>query len=318
VVLAFSASSIPKVEQDLLSAAGPVKVDNTRPTPIFCRPVGTNDPLNEACKKQRTSIMEGYYSIQRLLGLRKLTRAIADHLRAEIKSYVLTFAPQLRPRTVLGDYVQSSVKGEVKGADQAFQELQGLYESVAGSKIYNLPKKLSVPIEIISPVITVTPLEYLYQAKSSGNPKKITVTSPLKWVLSYAGFPPARLLEMLSSRDRDAGELQAFVLHYIVTHVVISRQPGLAKILDALRFPVVTERLPEYGELPITCAKSSVPTVLPPDDVIVESTEISGRDVFEEVVKPEDIPKLRDASKEKLIELVKSHGEHFLGEAATD
>jgi len=46
--------------------------------------------------------MEGYYSIQRLLALRKLTRAIADHLRGEVKAYLQTFAPQFRPRTVLG------------------------------------------------------------------------------------------------------------------------------------------------------------------------------------------------------------------------
>jgi len=84
------------------------------------------------------------------------------------------------------------------------------------------------------------------------------------------------------------------------------------QILGALRFPVVSERLPEYGELPLTCVQSAIGTVLPPDEVIVESTEISGRDVFEEVIKPGEISILPDPYRDRLIELVKSHGEHFL------
>jgi hypothetical protein len=256
--------------------------------------------------------MEGYYSIQRLLALRKLTRAIADHLRGEIRSYLQTFAPQFRPRTVLGDYVQSSTRGEVKGAEQAFQELQALYEKVAGSKTYNVSKKISAPLEFESTNVSLTPLEYAYPAKSSGASKTVAVTSPLQWVLSYSSFPPSRLSEMLANRNRDEAEIRQFILHYCVLHVVVSRQSGLMQILNALRFPVVSEHLPEYGELPLTCVRCAIGTVLPPDDVIVESTEISGRDVFEEVVKPSEISILPDPYRDRLIELVKSHGEHFL------
>lgn len=258
--------------------------------------------------------MEGYYSIQRLLALRKLTRVIADSLRADIKSYLLTLAPQLRPRTVFGDFVQSSVKGEVKGAEQAFHEFQSLYERVAASRLFNLPKKLSMPLEIANPTVSLTPLEYIYAAKIAGQSKKVAVTSPLKWVLSYSGFPPNRLAELLAGRQRDASELQMFLLHYAVMHIVISKQAGMAQILEELHFPLVTEHLPEYGDLPISCVRASVNTALPPDEVIIESTEISGRDVFEEVVSPEEILKLRDPYKDRLIELVKSQGEHFMSD----
>ena len=258
--------------------------------------------------------MEGYYSIQRLLALRKLTRAIADHLRGEIRSYLQTFAPQFRPRTVLGDYVQSSTRGEVKGAEQAFQELQALYEKVAGSKLYNVPKKISAPLEFESTTVSLTPLEYAYQAKSSSADKTVAITSPLKWVLSYSSFPPSGISAMLANRNRDEAEIRQVILHYCVLHVVVSRQGGLTQILNALRFPVLSERLPEYGELPLTCIRCAIGTVLPPDDVIVESTEISGRDVFEEVVKPSEIPVLPDPYRDRLIELVRNHGEHFLTE----
>ncbi len=44
----------------------------------------------------------------------------------------------------------------------------------------------------------------------------------------------------------------------------------------------------------------------------VESTEISGRNVFEEVVNVADIVKMRDPLRERLIELVKSHDPNLL------
>jgi hypothetical protein len=259
------------------------------------------------------ALMEGYYSIQRLLALRKLTRSIADSLKKEATAYVATLAPQLRPRAILGDYVQSSVKGEVKGAELAFQELQKVFETTAGSSLYALPKKLSPPVEIASTAVMLNQLEYGYDAKASSDRKRVAVTAPLQWVLSYAGFPPSRLAEMLRNRQRDAAELQNFVLHYLMIHIVTTRQPGLLQMLEALRYPIVTRRLPEYGDLPLTCIHCALSTVLPPDDVIIESTEISGRDVFEEIIKPEEIPALRDNYKERLIELVKNHGEYLLG-----
>src|SRR5579872_5501327 len=57
------------------------------------------------------------YSIQRLLSLRKLTRAIADLLRAELKDYLSALAPLFRPRNVLGDYVQGASKEGTRGSE---------------------------------------------------------------------------------------------------------------------------------------------------------------------------------------------------------
>jgi len=99
----------------------------------------------------------------------------------------------------------------VKGAEQAFQELQALYEKVAGSKTYNVSKKLSAPLEFESTTVSLTPLEYAYQAKSDGGSKTVAVTSPLKWVLSYSNFPPSRIAELLASRNRDEAELRQFI-----------------------------------------------------------------------------------------------------------
>ena len=54
--------------------------------------------------------MSGRDSTQSLLVLRKLTRAIADSVRTQMTEYLATLAPLLRPKMVLGDYVEDGSK----------------------------------------------------------------------------------------------------------------------------------------------------------------------------------------------------------------
>ena len=89
--------------------------------------------------------MDEGYDLQKLRSLRKLTRAIAESLRSELKEHLSTVTLLLRPRTILGDFVDSSTKGEVKGSDAAFRDLRSRYVSVAGGRPYGLAKELSSP-----------------------------------------------------------------------------------------------------------------------------------------------------------------------------
>jgi hypothetical protein len=252
------------------------------------------------------------YTTKRLLVLRKLTRAIADLLRGQMRDYLAALAPLLRPRAVFGDYVQGAAKEPVAGADKAFKELQTLYEAVATARPFNLPKELSHPLEMASSALETGAVEYAHVAKAGPDSKTILVTSPFQWVLSYAGFGPRRLKDLLGDKTRTGDGVQQFVLHTLVLHVVLGRQAGVAKVLEGLQFPVSSARRPEFGELPVACISSSIATVRPPDDVLIESTEISGTDAFEEVVNVEDIVQMRNPLRERLLELVKSHGEDLL------
>lgn len=247
-------------------------------------------------------------STHKLLVLRKLTRAIADPLREQLRDYISTLAPQLRPTSVFGEYVQGSTKVAVKGADKAFKDLQDLYESIAGTKPFSLSKELKAPFEILSSVPEMTPMEYSYMARGDRETKTVTITSPLKWALTYSGFAPSRLRTLLANRDRDFNDLPSFLLHYLVMHLVVTKQQGITNILEALQFAVTSDRSPEFGNLPMTYVTSSVSTSRPPDEVVIESTEISGMDVFEEVVNVDDIVKMRNPLKDRLLEIVKSHG----------
>jgi hypothetical protein len=256
--------------------------------------------------------MDERYSLKGLRTLRKLTHAVANALKAELKEHLGTVSLLLRPRTVLGDFIDSSVKGEVKGSEVAFRELRLKYEGVAGARPYGLPKELNPPVEIVSSTPELTPLEYPYIAKAGGESKTITVAQPLKWILSYSGLAPIRLRDLLSARIPDASQVKELLVHTLVLDTVITKQPGLVSVFEALRFPFAAEKLPGLGELPVTCITSSVTTVRPPDEVIIESTEISGLDAFEEVINLDAIEGMKDPFRERLLEVIRSHAPDLL------
>src|SRR5215831_18473964 len=154
----------------------------------------------------------------------------------------------------------------------------------------------------------MTPVEYPHLARNNGESKSIVVTSPLKWALTYRGFGISKFREVLANRDRTTDDVQQFVLHYLMMNTVVTKQPGLANILDRLHFPVRVEYLTEFGDVPLTYISSSISTVRPPDRVLLESSEVSGMNAFEELVRLEDIPSLRDHLKEKLLEIAGADG----------
>jgi hypothetical protein len=252
------------------------------------------------------------YDTRRLLVLRKTTRALADFLRTQVKDHLATIAPLLRPKAVLGDYAGAPTKEKVPGADKAFKELQSAYEAVAVSKPFGLPRELNAPLAMLSTTPELTPLEYSHTAQAGAEHKTVTVSSPFQWVLSYAGFTPSRIRQLLSARRPTGDDLQQCVLHALMLHAAISRQPGLVRLLEALRCPARIIRLPDLGELPFVCLSSPVPTLRPPDDVVIESTELSGMSAFEEVVNVEAVLALRDPLREQLIDLIRGQGAELL------
>ena len=49
----------------------------------------------------------------------------------------------------------------------------------------------------------------------------------------------------------------------------------------------------------------------PPDEVIIETTELTGSDTFEEVIDLEGLATLQDPMKDSLVELARAHGERI-------
>src|SRR5215216_281340 len=103
--------------------------------------------------------------VQSLLTLRKLTRAITDAVRVQMTEYLKVLTPLLRPKAVLGDYVQGGPKEPSRKSDKAFGDLQALYDRVATARPYNLPRELTPPLSFSNTGLEITPLDYVHTAQ---------------------------------------------------------------------------------------------------------------------------------------------------------
>jgi hypothetical protein len=252
--------------------------------------------------------MNGRDSIQSLLVLRKLTRAITDVVRAQMADHLATLTPLLRPAAVLGEYVQGGQKESSRKADKAFHELESLYQTVCTAKPFNLPRELpSLPLSILSTGLEITAHDYPHPIKTDSSTRIIKLRAPLTWTLTYTSFGPSRLQELLNTKMRSNEEVLKFAISYLALHVVLTNQPGLLKIFDALHFPVTTVKIPEFGDLPVTRIGAAVMTRRPSDSVIQESAELTGMDAFEEVVDLDEISRLRDPMRETLLDVARQH-----------
>ncbi len=248
--------------------------------------------------------MTGRDSVKSLLVLRKLTRAITDAVRAQLTEHLATLTPLLRPESVFGDHIQGVPREPSHKADQALKELQALYETLAPTKPLNLRQELTPPFNFSNAGLEITPLDYTHVVQTGSGTRNITVRSPLTWTLTYTGFAPPRLQEVLDQKVR-GDNLQRFILSYLIIHLVMKHRPGVVRILDGLHFPVTTSKAPEFGDLPMTRIGIGIATNRPADDVVVESAELTGMDAFEEVVNVEDLSRLRDPLKERLLDIAR-------------
>ncbi len=260
--------------------------------------------------------MEDRFDMAKLLELRKLTTAIAELLEGQLAGYLATLHPLFAPQTVLGNNTSPGTSATIKGADKAFASLRETYVRLAGTKLFNLPKSLEPPIPITTSRPEIVRVEYPYEAKSEGAAKSLTAISPLKWVLTYAGFTPEHLHALLAQGDNvNERQLKEALLHMLVMDLVMKHKSGLTDMLAALGFTVATGHLPEFGELPLTYVSAPVHTKRPPDQLMLQIAEISGSPVFEEVVRVEDIVAMKTPMKDQLIEVARNHAGDLLESA---
>ena len=249
------------------------------------------------------------FSIERVQALRRLTRAVADLLSEQITDYLTTLSPLFRPRRVLGEHIRGAEKEPMKGADRAFREMQALFDTVARAQPFTLARELKSPVDVSSVTLEIHPVEYEHETRVGEDSRIVTVRSPLSWVLSYSAYGPAVLPDLLAHRTGANEELHEWLVHQLVLHAVVSNQPGVMDILSRLHFPVSFVTEPGSGTLPITHIASPLSTIRPPDEVIMQSVELSGMDAFEEVINVDDIGRMNDALKDRLIQIAKTHGE---------
>jgi hypothetical protein len=244
-------------------------------------------------------------STQSLLVLRKLTRAIGEVVRSQMTEHLATLAPLLRPKMILGDYVEDGTKEATRRSEKAYKDLQALYESVASTKPFNLPRELPAPLRLSGSGLEITPVDTARVIKAGADSRTIMVRSPLTWTLSYSGYGIGRLPDLLNAKLRGGDELTHFVVSYLLMHVVTTNSPGLLHVFESLHFPITTTTLPEFGPLPITRIGIPISTSRPADDVILQVADLTGMDAFEEVIQVSDLSRLDDPLKDRLVNLAR-------------
>lgn len=241
--------------------------------------------------------------LSRLLALRTLTDALSGHFASEARAYLANLGLLFQPRILLGDLIRYE-KCRVKGQDLAFQALLKSYQPLA--RALNVQAELSPPLDIYGGALDLFPAVYSYSLEGAAKP--VTIVRPLRWVVGYKDLGPQRLREIVAMHARSGGsELQACILNYLAIQMLAERQPGPAPILEALRFPLSIDPQTELSGLPFTCLCAPLRTIRPPDDLILQTTQISGTATFEEVVDVDEIPHLGDPVKQRVLSLTMEH-----------
>lgn len=251
--------------------------------------------------------------LSNLLRLRKVTRAVEEHFRSQLNAHLRSLQPLFRPTNILGEYIRNAPKQTVRIADASLKELRSLYVRVGRVKPFRFEDEIRPPIDVFGAAAEIHPVTYSYTPQNAADEAAITVTSPLTWVLSYKDLGPDRLRELLASRSGTARlELQSCLVHYLVLHIILSQEIGVVSILRAMRFTVRMELVEALGGLPVTYISAPVKTLLPSDEVIVQSTELSGSSAFEEIVDIDSVLQMSDPVKDTLTELVGGFGDDLL------
>ncbi len=248
--------------------------------------------------------MNETFDIPRILELRKLTRSISEKIESDLNGYLATLTPLFSPAPILGEYVRGGSKTPVKGAEMAFRDLKSRYKAIAGQKPYSLDTELSSPLDVFGAKPSLTAVEYAYTVEQESKSTSITITSPLRWVLSYPEQHPNKLLEMLGgNRSQMKDELSHALLQYLTLSLVLEKRPGLVNLLKGLRFNLETKHHDGLGELPVLIISCELNTLLPPDDIIIQNTEISGIPSFEEIININDIRELSDPMQQSILSI---------------
>ena len=243
--------------------------------------------------------------ISELLRQRKLTRAVAALLTAELEGHLNTLTPLVNPRRVFAEHIHGGPKSVSKSGPKALKDLQQRYAEIHDKAPFDLRRDFDTPLMLLDARPELQPLSYRHTAHAEGTDKTVTISRPLQWILSYRGFGPSRLRELLAGGDSHTGPtLQETVLHYLMLAVTLEMQPDLLRLMAALRFPASIQTLDEFGRLPVVVLSSPLSTRRPDDQVIIDSTEVSGSNDFEEIIDADALNgPLDDPLRERLLAL---------------
>jgi len=241
-------------------------------------------------------------TLSELPELRRKTEAISRFLRDQIAAHLDTLRPLFAPERILGKYAGG--KADVPGVERTFAELQQSYQPFT-RKPYDLPETFDPNwLTLVGNAVELHPWEYAHPVQG----KPITLSSPVRWVVNYrANFSLAQVKSALAGQETFRPDyLRQFVVNALVMQLVLSRDPGLQKLFQDLRYELKAETPPELKGLPVVTITSCLASFRPADDLIQAATAFSGISAFIELLDLDAVKSPKDALKESLDELLRS------------
>jgi hypothetical protein len=239
---------------------------------------------------------------------RQRTDAVSKWVRARLEQHLEVLRQPFDPRRVFGRTASAGVGGriDVGAAEAAAAQLRTRFKEICGAP-FSL--KADLPDESLTNIDTqlvVEPWVYPYALRDGNETKTIRITSPLRFVLTFASnYTLAQVDRVLAKQEeRREADLRQFVVNTLVLAAVLERNPALTQALRDLRFETGTMTREGLGKLSLTTLTSHVPTIRPPDDVIAAATGISGVNAFIELLPRDPLAQLRDPLREEVGKLV--------------
>lgn len=240
-------------------------------------------------------------SIEQLATLRQKTEAASKVLDTHLKSYLDTVKPLLAPRRVLGRHV--ATREDVNISDRMLDQLKQQYGQVVSQTPFGF--SMEFPQQTLSHLDNLPMVyswEYPHVVKSSTAQKALTITSPVRWVLTYeTGVAPALVRQMLEGKvERRTEALKQFVVNALAMGLLIQAYPGVGQLLSALRYRVQTECLPGFGNLPFVTVQACLESFRPSDELLLMATAFSGIPAFVELIRADSLQDYIDPVTEQL------------------
>jgi|GEM_PF-5489925 len=239
-------------------------------------------------------------SFDDLFELREQTEKISKFLHDELLDKLQTLWPLLAAKRVFGQHL--SPREPVKGADEAFNEIQKRFEEVRESPYGLMGEMSKQDLASAAAGMALTPWQYDYVATVGDQTTVVQVTSPNKWHLSFkADYTLPQLMKALRAKeDLWPGPTREFIVNSLAMDMVMQRNPGLVGILEAVGFQVVSTKTKTTGELPLVTVESNLKSSLPPDEMLVKAARFSGVAAFNELIDASAIDEYEDPFSKRL------------------
>ena len=239
-------------------------------------------------------------NLDQLLEFRETTERISGLLNKRLRDHLTTLSPLLAPGRVLGKH--AGAREAAPRADEALAELTEKYLASCGSPFDLKPELDAEALSSIAATIRVYPYEYSYEARGAKSTRKIAMTSPIRWVVSYATEYSLSQMRNLAHApsDRQTQSVRQFVINALAFQVVLARNAGVSQLIDDLRYEISTQALPGLEKLPLAVFRIPLPSFRPSDELLLTATRLSGVPAFIELIDTEAVRKMEDPLRLKI------------------